>query len=337
MRSPALLFARSAAVVLAFSAVPLTASAQTVQTDMSPGQMAFRLGRSFAAERRYDVACPKFEESYRLEPTANTLFFLADCWTHTGRLAAARARFLEVAETANRAGQKDLEMQARAQAAEIESKLPALVVNVDAKDVGLEISMDGVPLRSAEWGTPVPLDPGKHVIEARAPNKRGRKLILEMPREPQTVSVTVPPLDGGSTIDQPQAEQKPAPTSLTAEYRTIDGTLLATGVVLGAVGVAGVAVGVAEGLKVNSKNRDADAVCPAGLGCTPEEVAAYDSAMADARSARRLSLAGFAIGGAAIVGSVVLLVSAPRTEHRTVALAPALDRGTIGATLSGRW
>jgi hypothetical protein len=339
MRSPAVLLARSAAIAVAVSISSPSAIAQTLQDEPTPATTAFKLGQMFAQERRYDVACPKFEESYRLDPRVDTLFYLADCWEHTGRLGNARARFVEVAETAGRAGHGDLEATARARAAAIEAKLPLLVVEVKGKDPGLEVSIDGMPLRSAEWGTPVPLDPGKHVVEARAPSRRTRKLTFELPREPQTLRVTVPPLgdESGALTAAAPDRIEPAPKTVPADASGIDSTLLAAGVVAGALGVAGIAVGTVSGLNFNSKNRDADAACPTGRGCTPADVAAYDAAIHDAKNARGLSLTAFAIGGSALLGSVILLVSAPRGSSRTVGVAPAFDRSAVGATLSGRW
>jgi hypothetical protein len=151
----------------------------------------------------------------------------------------------------------------------------------------------------------------------------------------------VPPLDdesGNPGVEAPS--EGVAPKSAPADKPrsgSINGAVLATGIVFAGIGVAGIAVGAVSGLKVGAKNSDADAACPTGQGCSPAEIAAYHAAISDARSARGLSLTAFAIGGAALLGSVVLIVSAPREGSRSVALAPAFDYGAVGATLSGRW
>jgi hypothetical protein len=341
MKPRTLLLARGAAVAVAASLLSPAATAQTEQTEPTPAVTAFKLGQMFVEERRYDAACPKFEESYRLDPRVNTLFHLANCWSLIGRLGAARTRFLEVADTADKAGQSDLAASARQHAASIEAKLPLLTIEVKGMEPGLELSIDGAALGSAAWGTPVPLDPGKHTIEARAPHRRARKLMLEMPRDPQNLTVAVPPLDDES--GKPGVEAAPAvtaPKSATGEpprSGSINGAVLATGIVFAGLGVAGIVIGTVSGLKVNAKNGDADAACPTGQGCSPAEIAAYHAAIADAKSARNLSLTAFSIGGAALLGSVVLIVSAPREGSRPFALAPAFDYGAVGATFSGRW
>ena len=89
MRSPAVLLARSAALAVAVSVLSPAAIAQTFQKEQTPAEMSFQVGLDFVAQRRFDAACPKFEESYRLDPRPNTLFYLADCWENSGRLGNA--------------------------------------------------------------------------------------------------------------------------------------------------------------------------------------------------------------------------------------------------------
>jgi hypothetical protein len=345
MRSPATLLARSAALAVAVAAVSPTARAQddmqSERHEPTKANSLFDVGQRFASERRYDAACPKFEESYTLDPSMTTLYHMADCWEHTGRRASAWARFVEVAEVAGRAGRRDLEASARARASALEAKLPLLVLEVKAKDTGLEITRDGEPVSSALWGTPVPVDPGKHTIDARAPNKRPRKLVVDMPPDAQTLSVTVPVLDDESGQSAPTAADEARTsisTSTPRERPGLNGAVIATGVVLGGLGVAGIAVGAVSGLKFLSKKDEAASICPTGVACTPGDIAAYETTMADARSARKLSLIGFGVGGAALLGGAILLISAPRSAATTgISVAPAVGAGSVGATIAGRW
>jgi hypothetical protein len=335
--STALLVRPTALAIALFSTV---ATAQSEQREPPSAKTLFDLGQMFVAENRYDAACPKFEESYKLDPRMTTLYHLADCWEHTGRQASAWARFAEVADVAGRAGQKDLELSARARATALEGKLPLLVVEVKSKDLGLEISKDGAPLGSAQWGTPVPVDPGRHTIEARAPGKRPRKVVVDLPRDAQTMTVTVPPLDGESgQVARTDVAARDSKDERPSDARPsgANGTATAIGLVLGGVGVAAIAVGTVSGLTFLSKRNEAASICPTGAGCTAEELATYDDAMAAARNARKISLLGFGVGGSAIVGGVILLFAAPRSTNTGLALSPAFGAGTVFATLGGRW
>src|SRR4051794_15794728 len=60
-------------------------------------EVLFSDGKRLVQERNFAAACPKFEESQKLDPGLGTLYRLADCYEHVGRTASAWAAFLEVA------------------------------------------------------------------------------------------------------------------------------------------------------------------------------------------------------------------------------------------------
>ena len=90
---------------------PATAS------DPATATMLFNEARRLVAAGRYPDACPKFEESQRLDPGIGTQFNLADCYEHTQRIASAWALFLDVASAAGGTGQLARENVARRRAA----------------------------------------------------------------------------------------------------------------------------------------------------------------------------------------------------------------------------
>src|SRR5689334_6286435 len=75
--------------------------------DVETARALFRSGRGLVAEGKYEQACPKFEQSLKLDPGLGTKFNLADCYEHLGKTATARTLFLEVAALARQAGQSD--------------------------------------------------------------------------------------------------------------------------------------------------------------------------------------------------------------------------------------
>src|SRR6266545_6749182 len=84
--------------------------------DEAAARALFLEGRKLVDEGNYADACPKFEESLRLDPGTGTSFNLADCFEHVGRTASAWARFLDVAAASKAADQADRERVARARA-----------------------------------------------------------------------------------------------------------------------------------------------------------------------------------------------------------------------------
>src|SRR5260221_7405355 len=66
--------------------------------DPAAAEALFRAGRAAADKGDYVTACPKFEESNRLDPEVGTVFNLADCDEHLGKVASAWQLFKEVAQ-----------------------------------------------------------------------------------------------------------------------------------------------------------------------------------------------------------------------------------------------
>src|SRR4051812_17624178 len=87
------------------------AVASRALADASPGDTAasdvlFKEAKSLIKEGRYSEACPKFEESQRLDPTAGTLLNLGECYQHLSppRLASAWGAFRQSQALARQRG-----------------------------------------------------------------------------------------------------------------------------------------------------------------------------------------------------------------------------------------
>lgn len=78
----------------------------------SSAESLFREGRDAVKRGDYAVACPKFQESQRLDPAIGTLLNLALCEERWGRISEARLHFREVLASS------DLDEQRRAIALE---------------------------------------------------------------------------------------------------------------------------------------------------------------------------------------------------------------------------
>ena len=129
--------------------------------DVAAAQALFEQGRSLMARERPQDACPKFEESQRLDPALGTEFNLANCYEKIGKLASAYALYTEVAATARATGQQQREEVARQRAEAVKPKLTKLVIVAPPGSAGqLRVERDGREIGEAQWGFPVPVDPG---------------------------------------------------------------------------------------------------------------------------------------------------------------------------------
>src|SRR5258708_17552643 len=92
--------------------------------DRATAQALFDQAKQLATSGKYADACPKFEESERLDPGIGTQFQLASCYEHVGRIASAWTLFLDVASAARGMKQPEREKVARERAAALEGRIP---------------------------------------------------------------------------------------------------------------------------------------------------------------------------------------------------------------------
>src|SRR5689334_19506 len=83
------------------------------QDSAAVAEVLFNEARALADKGDFAAACPKFEESQKVDPGMGTLYRLGDCYEHLGRTASAWAAFRDVASQAQTAGQAAREADAR--------------------------------------------------------------------------------------------------------------------------------------------------------------------------------------------------------------------------------
>ncbi len=261
-------------------------------------------GRRLTAAGDYLAACPKFEDSYRLDPGIGTNFNLADCFEHIGRTASAWARFMDVAAATRAAGQTEREKVARARAQALEPRLARLTVVVRRFVDGLVVTRDGTPLGAASWGVPVPVDPGRHVIEATAPGKQSWSSTAEVPDRAEAVSIEVPAL-ADAPMQLLVAAARPSDHQIEPRRsRAMTGAALATA----GVGLAGLVAGTVFALEFESTNRQAKGICVDNADdCPPQQVDYHDHTLVP-RASRELeeTYIAYGIAGAAIAAAAYL-------------------------------
>ena len=323
----------------------LPALSRAAGSDEAGARALFAEGRKLAAAGNYAEACPKFEDSFRLDPGIGTNFNLADCLEHIGRTASAWARFVDVAAATKAAGQVERERVARARAAALEPRLAASGRRGAASPVpGLVVARDGVAVGAASWGTSVMVDPGDHLVEATAPGKRRWSQNTAVPDAPTTVSVSVPVLE---TLlpDQPRLAAPmgatPASTlSLVPRAGRAHRATIAV-VALGALGVVGLATGAVLALEVVAENGDAKGLCSNNNTCgSLDEKVRHDTLVSDAYSDRKLAFISAGIGGAALLAAGYLwwrLARSEPTRDPAARLFPLPLAGALGGHLEVDW
>jgi len=317
---------RRASITLAAALLAMNARAQT---DPVAAQALFDDAKRLMASGHAAEACPKLAESQRLDPGVGTLLNLGDCYDQIGKPSRAWATFREAEAAAQHEGQSDRVRYAKRRAQETEAKLVRFTVDVpaDARMPSLEVLRDGETLREPLWGSSVPVDPGDHLVEARAPGYKTFESRVMATHDPIVVRVT--PLE----LEAPQTVEPPPPVALTAPPVTFESergaplpppppapssAVRTLGLVTGGIGLAGVAVGALFGvLAIDRDNAARGAGCDATTCPTTGALGLSN----DANTFALGSDIAFIAGGVFIVTGIVCLLAAPRSPTARVARA----------------
>lgn len=238
-----------------------SAPARAQTSDAALAESLFREGKRLSGERKFAEACPKFAESYKLDPGLGTQLNLALCHESEGKLATAWAEFSEASSRAKREGDTDRAALADEHVRALEPKLAhvSIALAPGASVPGLVIKFDSRELASAALGLPIAVDPGKHLLEASAPGKEPYAQTFDAPTTPTTLPVTVPVLKDGAPAPvaaAPVPAATPAPTTPAAPPPSASsGTN--TGAIVSGVATGVFAVGsVVTGVLYSSKRSD---------------------------------------------------------------------------------
>jgi hypothetical protein len=315
---PHLLAPLALAVVL--GAVPAVAAEPL---DPAGGEWLFREGRTLMKKGDFLSACPKLEESLRLDPAVGTLMNLAECEERIGRTASAWQRWGAAADQLPARDRRRETALGRART--LEKSLARLTIKLGAAaPPSARVLRDGVLLGDPSLGVPLPVDPGIHWVVVTAPGREGREVQVRLEvGEQRLVEVepgaATPParvltatpgsMASGALIPPfPAAELSAGAIPPARGARaTAAGYLLVTG------GTAALATGGYFALQALSARRDARAACTEVQGlerCWSTAAVALDQD----RRASLIADVGFAAGAVALAAGVYVLLRRPRTS-----------------------
>jgi hypothetical protein len=299
-------------------------SASRAQADASSRALAVQLfdeAEALLAKGKVGDACPKYAESYRLDPQLGALIYLAECYEKNGQLASAWGSFREADELARKRGDARGE-QARKRAEALEPRLSYLVIQVsdDAKVPGLEVLRDGAPVASVLWGQPAAIDAGAHSIQVRAPGYKAWQTDATIGAGAKSTTIAVPKLQrdataaagavAGSDAAQPGSSRRIA------------------AIAVGGLGIVGIGVGGFFGLSAQASLSDSKQECSDHNFCTPRG----DELAKSARSKAVVATITTSAGVAALATAAILWFTAPKSEALTAAKRPAQRAWAIQPT-----
>lgn len=296
----------------------------------------FDEGRKLLADGDVAGACVKFQESHRMNPLPGTLLNLANCHEKLGKLSTAWGEYREALTLARVDNRADRIQFAEVRLAAIEPRLPMLVIQLGPELAGIEglqVLRDGVVLGTASMGVRLPVDPGAHVVEARAPGRAPFRV------EVQAVEggVHTVGISGLEPVDTP-AEPKP-PVAVPVAPKPVvvppppkptergPSPLWISGWTVGGLGAATAIAGIIAGAYAISEESAAEE-----RGCT-DRLCFSEDALARSRHANAAATAAnvlIPVGATLTATGVVLLIVAPAAPNDTGASGVALTvRGAL--------
>ena len=318
-----LLTSRLAGLLLALLLLSFPAASRA-QADASSRTLAVQLfdeAEALIGKGQVAQACPKYAESYRLDPQLGALIYLAECYEKNQQLASAWGSYREADELARKRGDARGE-HARQRAEALEPRLSYLVIQVPvgARLPGLEVLRDGTAVAPVLWGQPAAIDSGAHSIQVRAPGYKSWQKDLTIAEGARSTPIEVPKLVRDATAPAGRNSNASRPAS----SRRI------AAIAVGGLGIVGIGVGGFFGLSAQASLSDSKAECNDQNYCTPRG----DELAHSAKSKAVVSTITTGAGVAALATAAILWFTAPKTETLAAAKRPARLAWAVAPTPS---
>jgi hypothetical protein len=327
------LFAPRVLLVLATLAIAGAASAEPNAADKETARALMATGRQDRTKGDLEGALKAFTAADAIMRVPTTGLEVARSQVALGLLVEARDTALQVARLPVMPREPAPFRAARESAAalgeELLTRIPSLTITVKNAPEGTTptVTVDGAELPAGTLGAPRTLDPGHHVVAAKAGAEEAKQEVDLAEQETKSVALELPAQDavattapaGDATHEEPQSGRS-----------TASKVLLVGG--FGAAGV-GLIVGSITGALSLSKTSSvkSSGMC-AGSVCNPSE----DGDLSSARTMATVSNVSFIIAGVGAVAGVVGLLTghstaAPSEEHAAgIRVVPTFGPGSIG-------
>jgi hypothetical protein len=340
-------------ILVSFAVSTLAFTAHAQPEGPAPGATADKLweeaGKAMDAHD-YATACPKIEEVIRLRPDGlGAKLKLAKCYEGAGRLASAWSLYVRVESLAEKASQPDRQKVAHDRVEALKSALATLMIIVpDAvrAQPGTAVTCDDKVVEPAQWGVPLPVDKGRHVIVVTATATERSERVEEIEADGAHKTITIAPPTGVNVTPPATPPESKPPESKRSVVPTVVLAVLAAG---------GIGSGIGLLVASRSNNLDAEALAKyitanrgdcmpnvasnAGVLCT--QLQGYVNRHITYENA---AVGTFIAGGAAAAGTALyLLWPSPRatTAGPSVAydirLTPILAPTVNGLLVSGQF
>jgi hypothetical protein len=298
--------------LVTLSAVGSARAEEASKSDKDVARDIARKGAEYYDGGDFERAREHFHRAYGVVRAPTLALMEARSLVKLGRLAEATAAYSK-AVTANDEGNETFRRatsEARTELTALSPKVPSIRAAFSGNEPRPIVRVDGYPLVGA---TPVPLNPGTHVITISQPGMADSWQSVTLGEgEQRTITFAAAAQDRAATPTEPSS-------ALTPLMWTAFG-----------IGGAGIAAGLVTGAVALSKKSDLDASCN-GPACPP----GFEDDLADYRHFRTASIVSYIVGVAGIAGGAVILATKPKASPVAAQLRATVSYGGPNVVLEG--
>jgi len=269
-------------------------------------------GRSKRDANDLRAALRAFEAADAIMHVPTTALEVARTQAMLGLLVEARDGALGIARQPAKPGEPAPFAEARAAAQklanELEERIPSIRVTLVRPPPGLVVSVDGRQLPAVAIGLPRKLDPGAHVIVARAGSVERTFNVQILEREAKDVPIDLA-APAEPVVVVHATEPVPSQPAAPEPARPHRGPWLSVGIIGLSVGGVGLVLGAVTGAMSISQTNTISAQCTGGAcPATLSDGRDTASALSNARALAIASDLGFIVGGVLAAAGVTFVV-----------------------------
>jgi hypothetical protein len=194
---------------LSLLAAPSAHAQQPSKEELAKARAAFGEGVALAAANNCAAALVKYKEVAQVKLTAQVAFNIAECEARLGKLVQSLGNYrLAVSMAGEDKNLKKLLVEAGGRVEDIEARIPKLTIKRGEGIETASILLDGTELGQSQLGTPIPVDPGAHVVVGRFQGKEyfhENVTVAEKANRTFTVQFELPK----AKVEQVPADQTP--------------------------------------------------------------------------------------------------------------------------------
>ena len=301
-----------------------TAHAQD-KKELSKARANFQRAIELEQAGNYTTALETFRDVGQVRMTPQVRFHIATCEEKLGRLVTALGGYQLAFADADSVGD-DFKGEVERAVTRLQASIPKLIINRGAGAEAAEIELDGVALGASSVGVAVPLDPGPHSVNAKAPDSQPFSQTVTIAENEQkdveVVLIPIPPEQRANFGPGGPAEK---PRSRVIPY------------VIGGVGVASlIGSGVLFGLRQSTLS-DLESKCGAGRQSCPSNSRGEVSNLSLYNTTAQIALGVGVVGVGTAVGILLWQRKHPTTTATGMMFLPSAPNSLAGASWAGRF